>query len=253
MERFVAILVPHGWLDMAGRMSLVMIVIATWAFFSHYVVFQAYYPTKAHYLAHILLVSFPPLLVTFRLLVYLNVLQQRLERLAATDVLTGLANRRAFFERAGAEQRRRGGVAMVLDVDHFKHINDTYGHNVGDRCLVALSDLMRAETRDTDIVGRLGGEEFAVFLVDAPLDKAREMGERFADGVQFSIGDDADDVRITASVGAAGMCDEADIHTMISRADSMMYEAKRAGRAQLLIWEAPGETSGVPQDDGAAA
>lgn len=236
MQRFVELLVPHGFWDGLGRMTLVMVVVTAWAFFSHYSVFDAQYPTKLHYLAHVLFVALPPVVFIFRMLTYLNYLHVRMEELASTDALTGLANRRAFFERASAESRRRGGVAMVVDVDHFKSVNDTYGHEVGDRCLVALAEHFRAETRATDVIGRLGGEEFAIYLVDAHVNKAREIGERFAEGIQLPVGDGRDDVRVTASVGAAAGAAGTDLEVLLSRADEMMYRAKRAGRARLLVW-----------------
>lgn len=163
-------------------------------------------------------------------------LQQELALLAATDVLTGLSNRRAFFELAGTEAETRGGVALVLDVDHFKRINDTYGHDVGDKCLKAIGDLLRQMTRKSDILGRLGGEEFAVFLVEAPKDKARAIGERLAEGIRLGLDElDGRDVRVTVSVGAAGGVGTADIGTLLAEADRQMYEAKRAGRARLVM------------------
>ena len=252
MERFVELLVPHGFWDAIGRMCLVLIVVTAWAFFSHYTVFGGGYPTKLHYLAHVLFVALPPVVFIFRMLTYLNYLHGQLEKMASTDVLTGLANRRAFFERAGAEAKRRGGVALVVDVDHFKRINDTYGHDVGDRCLRVLAQHLSGETRATDVVGRLGGEEFAIYLVDASLEKACEIGERFAEGVQFSIGNGHDDLRVTTSVGAAHGSAGTDLDLLLTRADQMMYDAKRAGRARLLAWP-PENVTESGDADGAAA
>ena len=252
MQRFVEILVPHGFWDGLGRMTLVLIVVSAWAFFSHYTVFAGHYPTRLHYLAHVLFVALPPVVLIFRMLTYLNFLQQKLKGLASTDDLTGLANRRAFFERAGAECRRRGGVVLVADVDHFKRVNDTYGHETGDRCLKTFADHLRTETRATDVIGRIGGEEFAVFLVNAHVDKACEIGERVAEGVQLSLGEELDDLRVTTSVGAAVGAPGADLDILVSRADKMMYRAKNAGRGRLLVWGRDGARSVSPPQDNVA-
>lgn len=175
-------------------------------------------------------------------------MQKELALLAATDVLTGLSNRRAFFELAGPEAETRGGVALVLDVDHFKRINDTYGHDVGDKCLMAVAELLRKMTRESDILGRLGGEEFAVFLVEAPRDKARAIGERLAQGVQLALEEfDGEDVRVTVSVGAAAGDGKEALGSLLAEADRRMYEAKRAGRARLVMIDEAMESEKAPK------
>ncbi len=237
MERIVALLVPHGFWDGLGRMSLLLVLVCSWAFISHYGVFGGHYPTRLHYLAHVLFVALPPVIAIFRMLTYLNFLQKRLLALAATDALTGLANRRAFFDAASVGVARGGGVMLVVDVDHFKSTNDTFGHKVGDRCLVELAGLMREQTRGSDVVGRIGGEEFAIFLGNASLATAREVGERLAEGVQIRDETGHDDIRVTTSVGAALSGRGEDIDALLVRADEMMYAAKRAGRARLRVWE----------------
>ena len=237
MERFVALLVPQGFWDGVGRMGLTLTLVASWAFFSHYTVFGAHYPTRLHFLANVLFMALPPSIVFFRILAYLNVLQKRLQALAETDGMTELPNRRAFFDRAMCALEQNGGVFLLLDVDHFKQVNDSHGHEIGDRALVALADLLRLEVRKDDIPARIGGEEFAVLLVGASVEDAREIGERLAEGVQLALPEGQDDLRITTSVGAVSGAAGADIDQLLGHADEMMYAAKRAGRARLFVWE----------------
>src|SRR5690606_7441947 len=118
--------------------------------------------------------------------------ERNLERLAATDPLTGLANRRALLEGVERELRRTdsapgNGALLMLDLDHFKSINDTYGHAGGDKVLVHLAVLLRSMLRQHDVAGRLGGEEFAVLLPEANLDSATAIAERLRVAVERSV------------------------------------------------------------------
>ena len=238
MERLVSILVPKWWMDGIARLAAAEAVITCWAIAGHFIVFGRLHGAVWQHIVLIQLVAIPPVFLFMWLLAQMNVLRTQLAELATTDPLTGLANRRAFFQRAAAENRRRGGVMLMIDVDHFKDVNDTYGHDTGDRCLVEIARLLRSETRETDVVGRIGGEEFAVFLVDAQLDKAVKIGERLTEAVQFRAARHDDDIRVTSSVGAAVAGGATGLEDLISRADRMMYEAKKAGRARLLVWAA---------------
>ncbi len=176
---------------------------------------------------------------------YLDRLRHGLAHLAATDLLTGLNNRRAFLEAAEQASASRDGVLMMLDLDHFKRINDTYGHAVGDECLRAMADMLREHLRVNDIVGRIGGEEFAVFLIDAPVDAARSIGERLSAGAEVRVADLEQDITVTASVGAVEMRIKEDLSSVLARADQAMYAAKGAGRARLVFWERRRSTSQI--------
>ncbi|MXQ06929.1 diguanylate cyclase [Alphaproteobacteria bacterium GH1-50] len=239
-EAFFDFLIAHSvpdslWKTGAFTLVLVISITALFTLKTHFI-HDGDLRADLEYAQAAFVVSLPfALFVSFGFLRMAR-MQSELARLAATDVLTGLANRRAFFEQAGTESETRGGVALVLDVDHFKRINDTYGHDVGDRCLKAVADLLRQMTRESDILGRLGGEEFAVFLVEAPQDKARAIGERLAEGIRLALDElEGQDVRVTVSVGAAGAPSTAPIGRLLAEADRRMYEAKRAGRARLVM------------------
>jgi diguanylate cyclase (GGDEF)-like protein len=162
-------------------------------------------------------------------------LRQRTE--ALTDQLTGLPNRRAFFRQALRRMRPRDGSSqpvsvLMFDLDHFKSINDRFGHGIGDRVLKLFADTLFARLKSTDVIGRVGGEEFAALLPDADMDGAARAAERvrqaFEDAARVIEGTD---VGATVSVGAVtGETIDSSLHLLIERADVALYAAKEAGR-----------------------
>lgn len=124
----------------------------------------------------------------------------------------------------------------MLDMDHFKYINDTYGHQVGDQVLRQMGAVISTSFRETDVHGRLGGEEFAILLPDTPLEIALGIAEQL---IQAIAGLKAEPVHvITASIGVAltGVCDD-DLHKLMNSADKALYQAKALGRNQIAIAE----------------
>ncbi len=169
-------------------------------------------------------------------------LESELSRQAMTDPLTGLCNRRQYellFGRELRRIRRHGGTLSlaVLDVDHFKRINDTYGHNSGDVALCLFADLCRSELRDIDVVGRLGGEEFLVILVDTPLEGALRVVDRLRDRLEHTeVNAYGATFRLTVTAGVTELCDQdRDIKDLIQRADAALYEGKRHGRNRVEV------------------
>jgi diguanylate cyclase (GGDEF)-like protein len=164
------------------------------------------------------------------------------QQLAITDSLTGLHNRRHFlylaqteFERARRYKRHLS--AMVFDIDHFKTVNDTYGHPIGDKVLRAIADLCREQLREADPIGRYGGEEFVAIIVEANGGTAFSVGERLRASVEKIVIPSADgDVRVTVSVGIAEQ-DEGtpNLETLIARADQAMYVSKHKGRNRVSV------------------
>jgi len=146
-------------------------------------------------------------------------------------MLTRLPNRRNFFEEASRKIPSPGGVLMMIDADHFKSVNDTYGHGVGDKCLVSIATLLRDQTRADDVIARLGGEEFAVLLVKANRKEAMLVADRLAKGVQLHAYDSAPAVRVTLSIGAVETAGRKSVNQLLSLADKALYEAKSSGRA----------------------
>jgi diguanylate cyclase (GGDEF)-like protein/PAS domain S-box-containing protein len=164
-----------------------------------------------------------------------------LETLAATDTLTGLPNRRSFLSRLEgtlAEARRshgHGGALLMLDIDHFKRVNDTWGHAIGDEVLQHFADVVRQGLRRGDAAGRLGGEEFAVLLPATGLDDACALAERLRERVAASpAATGAGEVAVTVSIGVAGF-DGGSATSLLSRADEALYAAKGAGRDRVFV------------------
>jgi two-component system cell cycle response regulator len=165
----------------------------------------------------------------------------RAQRLAAiTDGLTGLRSRRYFEEALGNEGARAERHAqplsmLLLDIDHFKHVNDTYGHNGGDRVLVEVTHRVQELIRPGDVVARYGGEEFAVLLPNTGPEQAWEIAERIRRGVggaPIAVGPDRLS-RVTVSVGIAGMPAAASTDELVLAADRALYAAKNAGRNRV--------------------
>ena len=165
-----------------------------------------------------------------------------LERETVTDHLIGIYNRRYLDERMAQEIRRarRYGLPLsffLMDIDHFKSINDRYGHPVGDETLKSLGRLLRGQVRNTDIVARYGGEEIAILAIQTPLPDARDEAERIrraVESVESSVMVPADgrenrpDIAITVSIGATGISEDVtDPQTLIDLADKALYKAKK--------------------------
>lgn len=157
-------------------------------------------------------------------------MHEKLARLALYDALTGLPNRRALLGRAAREVALAlsGGTAVslvLLDVDHFKRVNDAFGHGVGDRVLVELAAALRARVPDGGLVGRLGGEEFALLAPGVGAESLLAAGERVrAAGERVIVGTGP----ITRSAGAATLTAGEDHESLIARADAALYRAKES-------------------------
>lgn len=174
-----------------------------------------------------------------------EVQRKLLEGLATRDPLTGIANRRSMeVELADAlsHHRARGesAVVAVLDLDHFKLVNDQHGHDAGDRVIIAFAERVQACIRKRDRLYRLGGEEFVLLLPDTDHSGARAALEKVRHAVQAEpLGDG---LRITTSIGAAMLEAEDDWPRWLARADSALYQAKDAGRDRVSFDGGPGAT-----------
>lgn len=171
-------------------------------------------------------------------------LERELRRLATTDTLTGIMNRRAFLEQATQSvkraQRHQGELVLfILDLDYFKLINDRYGHVAGDQVLIQVVDAAAAALRDTDLFGRLGGEEFSVVLHETSREQATRVANRIATGVRslrFHDTESGASYSVTMSIGATTFHeDDKGIERLLDRADKALYRAKEAGR-DCLVW-----------------
>ena len=169
-------------------------------------------------------------------------MEEELRQLATSDPLTGAGNRRHFIERATAELvrcRRYGNhmALLMLDIDYFKEVNDTYGHNVGDEVLKRLVDCCQEELRETDIFGRFGGEEFAAVLVNTDRTSALRICKRLLKAISsLKVRAGTTTVSITVSLGLTmHQADDSSIDVLLKRADDALYRAKNSGRNQIVF------------------
>jgi diguanylate cyclase (GGDEF)-like protein len=171
----------------------------------------------------------------------LQVQKDEMQRLAQTDSMTGTSTRRHFRELAEHEMARseRTGVPLsvvMLDIDHFKRINDSYGHDVGDRAIKALCGACATQLRHVDAIGRWGGEEFALLLPETDLASATKVAERIREAVsEIRLGlDSGDVVMFTASLGVASFDGgHGNLDAILKGADKALYEAKQSGRNRV--------------------
>lgn len=162
--------------------------------------------------------------------------------IAVRDHLTGLYNRRYFFNagRMLFSSSKRNQITLVcamLDVDHFKNVNDTYGHDVGDRVLKKIAEILPEKLRATDIVARIGGEEFCILAVNMTVEGAQMKFEelrRRIEQTQINIGDGQESLQITISIGVCTE-EQEDLEKLMKAADKMLYRAKGAGRNQVML------------------
>lgn len=166
--------------------------------------------------------------------------EERLRELATTDPLTGALNRRQLYELAEEEVRRadrywRPLCFSMLDLDHFKSVNDRFGHAVGDEALKSVSSTIRRSLRATDRLARHGGEEFVVMLPETPLSTARGALERIRAAVaKLRFEAQGENVPITVSAGVVSWRSGESVDAVLDRADQALYEAKRLGRNQVV-------------------
>ncbi|GAA4016318.1 sensor domain-containing diguanylate cyclase [Sphingomonas swuensis] len=168
--------------------------------------------------------------------------QMELKTLAHRDFLTGALTRRAFSDavtsglaRLGSE--KRSATIAVLDVDHFKKVNDDHGHATGDLVLKAISQVVRGQLRSTDLFGRLGGEEFGIFFYATTRNEAVEGAERIRRAIEAMEAPDCP--KVTVSIGLAAMEHDEEFDHALAHADTALYAAKREGRNRCVAAEIP--------------
>ena len=183
-------------------------------------------------------------LVIWRDITPLKEAQAELQELAAKDVLTNSFNRRHFLNVLNKEIHRADRfdhplTIILLDFDHLKHINDTFGHLAGDEALKIFADICRRNIREVDLLARFGGDEFVVLLPEADMDQARRIAERMSQELaQFPFEVGAERILLTVSMGIAKLLGEHDgVETLMRRADQALYAAKESGRNCIVVWD----------------
>ena len=174
-------------------------------------------------------------------------LNEELKTASRVDGLTGLYNRRYWQERFDemhklCVRREKPSTALMLDIDHFKRINDTYGHQAGDKVIKMLAALIKRCVRETDLAGRYGGEEFAIILNDSSVEDAKIVAERIRQLAQrLVVEHEGESISFTVSLGLAQFTpDFKGALAWLESADQALYEAKENGRNQYRIYAAPG-------------
>lgn len=197
---------------------------------------------NAAVVSHIVLTTATALL--FPLLTFVH-REDTLARLAHLDDLTQLANRRAFFTEAPlllelAYANHDNVCLMMIDLDHFKAINDEYGHAVGDRCLRWVARRLKAELRDNDLLGRIGGEEFAVLLANTDHAQAQVIGQRLCERIHATpYKHSSGSITLSISIGGIWAGNQPrSLQALLADADQALYSAKQAGRNQLVMLSA---------------
>jgi diguanylate cyclase (GGDEF)-like protein len=196
---------------------------------------------------YVLLSGMQPLFLSIGfLLLYNETLQRELHQLARVDSLTGVKNRLALTERAREllAQASRAGYplsVLMIDADHFKSVNDRFGHGGGDAALLALVDSIRGTLRAGHVIGRVGGEEFVVLAPDTHAEQALVLAERIRETVEATpLLVDGHPLQLTVSIGAAtSQLGERDVSRLLQRADAALYAAKRAGRNRVMATGLP--------------
>jgi len=167
-------------------------------------------------------------------------LEKHLKHLASTDPMTELFNRRAFFDICdkailATHTKSQKLTCLIVDIDHFKIINDSYGHDMGDKVIIDIAKLMLNNIRSIDSVGRVGGEEFAILMPNTDQDAAYQIADRLRKNIaKHKMSLHGETVQITVSIGLSTLIKEdTNIHTVLKRADSALYKAKENGRNQV--------------------
>ena len=246
---FLLMFIPALFLSMRARSAWLQVILL-WAFYAGLDVLMWYIEPLQPIASNALLgVHIFNLTVVFCMFSYLSLFyvktvtraHKRLGKMATTDSLTNLFNRRhmiSLTEKELARQHRHPGnlTLMLMDLDHFKQINDQYGHDIGDQVLDAVSQILKSSMREQDLISRWGGEEFLAVLPDTSLDQATASAERIRTAIQqLAIESEGTKVSVTISIGITQYRAEEALSHTIARADHALYEGKSAGRNRVEV------------------
>ncbi|MEJ6404605.1 GGDEF domain-containing protein [Yoonia sp. 2307UL14-13] len=242
MERFVRFTAPRDKIDFAAKLVVFLFICGVLNDLRDLVMDGPLH--KNDFLKNFTDATFTALpMCSFSLLLigHLNGLQERLYKQANRDALTRLPNRRWFMGNT-PERLRAGQALMVIDIDHFKRINDQFGHDAGDRCLAQMAAHVADILDGMGTCARMGGEEFASFLAHADQGTMRDAGDRISAGFDF-VAEDTQIVRVTMSVGVAVASKGLTRLDALRIADAAVYRAKAGGRARCIIHVSTDDTA----------
>lgn len=243
MPRLVSAFAIRSWRDLVLKLVLFFILVNGATYLAGTTLFS---PTGklgwASDLWIVSLIAAPVLAFQLGVVTYLEKLQHRLEGAELRDSLTGLPNRRAFMSRTKtARLLHPQGTVILFDVDTFKRINESYGHEFGDLCLMRVGDALRDQTSDADVIGRLNGTEFAAFIPNhSQTDITKftaSMATQLVCSVQQTHANGGRKVPMTMSIGMVHAGPHHAIELLLSHADTALHAAKDQGRGQVVEWE----------------
>lgn len=239
---YLLMFIPALFVSMRARSAWIL-AICLWAYYVGLDVLMWYLPPLQPISSNALLaVHVFNLTVVFCMFSYLALFyvvtvtraHKKLARMATTDPLTGLFNRRHLISLAEKVQQPAEMTLMLMDIDHFKAINDAYGHDMGDQVLKAVSCVLKDSMREQDFIGRWGGEEFLALLPHTDLDQAAASAERIREAVQaLRIDGNGSHIGVTLSIGISQHHAGQSLSHSIARADAALYEGKSAGRNRV--------------------
>ena len=235
LTQIVSILAIRGRCDLAWKTLSVFSVIHLVAWSAQKILMTEYDVPFVWGFFVTATIAAPFLAVSFFAITRLHAIQSTLMRMARTDSLTGLLNRAAFFDLFARRSAGGAGILVLLDADHFKRINDTFGHAAGDEALVAIASRLRDISRSRDVIGRLGGEEFAMFVPGATTKIEALLVEELPFPIRVAPSSQADAAEVTLSAGLIWTRPGDDPDRLMRAADDALYAAKAAGRATVGI------------------
>ncbi len=259
MAQFVSLVAPRSWWDFAFKFAIVMVLGNLLAMAVVYAVHGYLTSGLRGQIVETTIIAAPFVFIFLKIIAYLYELQSQLQMLAHTDVLTGLPNRRAFLERLERQLAAQGdGHLMLADADHFKAINDRFGHDRGDACLRAIAAHLNGVIGAGEYVARIGGEEFAVFTPESSPRAAAALGARIVAPIVIEgVAGDGRNQSVTLSAGGVRLDGATSPSQVMAAADRALYRAKSEGRARFVLADgiagAPDDRSDAAALDGHAA
>ncbi|WP_158497387.1 GGDEF domain-containing protein [Limimaricola cinnabarinus] len=242
MEKIVDVIAPKNTFDLLLKVLALIISFTAFDYFADRATQSITGESVSIELIITLLVAAPFGFFVMGVMAVQRRLKERLKKIAETDQLTGLANRQAFLEISHRKlSEQPSSTVLMIDVDHFKAVNDEYGHSVGDFSLCRVGKHLTDNTRAGDVVGRLGGEEFAVLLVNADKATALTVSTRICQPININDIEDLDGNAISfdlsMSVGGVIALPGQNLTELIRNADNALYSAKSTGRARTVFYK----------------
>lgn len=234
-QRVTGWIAPRGPIDFTLKLAFWQLLIGSMNYLRDTLEHPLTHDTLWDNILEASFVALPFSILVLALIWHMQKLQGQLVTLATTDLLTNLPNRRFFLERLDAMVGREDVTLLMIDVDHFKQVNDTFGHPVGDQCLVAMGEHLSALCGHADTVARLGGEEFGMLLVSDDPQAVVQVGQQIAAGISLPVGEPETIITVTNSIGAVNLAQTVPATELMRRADMALYKAKAAGRARMCV------------------